>query len=305
MEKSKKHPTNKSNVIATLALLALASILLLLTFGKDIALLNPKGMIADEQNSLLIMSTLVMLGFAVPVILTIYFMAWRYREDNGKSDYHPETKNNKAFLLFAWGGPLITVLVLASLMLPATQRLAPKNAIASDNSEITVQVVSLNWKWLFIYPEHGIAAINHAQIPVDTPVRFELTADGAPMSAFWIPHLGGMLYSMTGHVNPLNLVADTVGDYPGSSAEINGPGFAGMKFITRVSSQEDFDAWVNTTKQSSPPLDEAEYSRLLEPSENNKAMFYSTSNPQLFNTIVEKYNAGHQHDGDSEGNESY
>src|SRR5690606_18072068 len=147
------------------------------------------------------------------------------------------------------------------------------------------QVVSMNWKWLFIYPEQDIATVNFVQIPVDTPIRFELTADEAPMSSFWIPHLAGMLYTMTGHVNPLHLMADTVGDYPGASAEINGNGFAGMKFTTRVSSEEDFQAWVQETKMSSDHLDDHEYDELLKPSQFNEPVFYASATPNLYHTI--------------------
>ncbi len=273
--------------------------------GTDVALFNPKGMVANEQYQLLIVSTLVMLGFALPVILTIYFFAWKYREGNQRTAHLPETKNSRALLLFAWGGPLVIVIILASLMLPATQRLQPQSSIKTDRKQITVQVVSLNWKWLFIYPEHDVASVNFTQVPVDTPVRFELTADGAPMSSFWIPHLGGMLYTMTGHVNPLNLVADTVGDYPGKSAEINGKGYAGMTFTARVSSQADFDAWVTETKRSPVSLTDAEYKKLLEPSENVKPAFYKNPNPGLFKSIVSKYSEGHQYGSDHEGHGSY
>ncbi len=300
---------NKQRTIAPiLALLGVATFGLILAFllkGTDVVLFNPKGMIANEQSSLLIVSTLIMLGFGLPVILTIYFFAWKYRESNQQSTYAPDTKNSKTFLLFAWVGPLATVVILASIMLPATRRLEPQAPIKMDRDQITIQVVALSWKWLFIYPEHQVATVNFAQIPVDTPVRFQLTADEAPMSSFWIPHLGGMLYAMTGHVNPLNLVANTVGDYPGSSAEINGRGFAGMKFTARVSTQEDFDAWMRETKQSPVSLDKAEYQKLLKPSENNKPVFYSNPSPELYNAIVTKYSGSHQQGSEHEGHGSY
>jgi cytochrome o ubiquinol oxidase subunit 2 len=261
--------------------------------GVDLALLNPKGQIAEEQTWLLVTSTLIMLGFGVPVILTLYFFVWKYRDGNQKAVYDPKTTNSKAFLAFAWGGPLIIVTILAYFMLPATQRLEPQKAIASDKDQLTVQVVALNWKWLFIYPEQNVATINYVQIPVDTPVRFELTADESPMGSFWIPHLAGMLYTMTGHVNPLNLIAHTPGDYEGGAAEINGAGFAGMRFTTRVSSQEDFDTWVQETQNSPQMLDSETYKDLLKPSEFNKPTFYSNPDTDLFSGIVSKYNSGH------------
>lgn len=280
-------------VIIGMAILTL--IVALLTRNADIALLNPKGIIANQQYELLVKSTIVMLLFAVPVALAIYFLAYKYREGNLNASYESDNKENRSFLLFAWGGPLVVVIALASLMLPATQRLEPQQAIVSDNEQITIQVVALNWKWLFIYPEQNIATVNFAQIPVDTPIRFELTADGAPMSSFWIPHLGGMLYAMTGHVNPLHLMADTVGEYPGSTAEINGHGFAHMRFVTKVSTKEEFSEWVRSTKELSEPLTISAYENLREPSENDKPAYFGSTETDLYSKIIARYDS-HGHD---------
>lgn len=275
--------------------LVFSLVIVALTYDTDIALLNPKGLVANEQTWLLVTSTLIMLGFGVPVILTLYFFTWKYREDGPNKDYSPKKNTSKAMLAFAWGGPLTIVIILAALMLPATQRLEPQKPIVADKDQLTIQVVSMNWKWLFIYPEQNIATVNFAQIPVDTPIRFELTADEAPMSSFWVPHLAGMLYTMTGHVNPLHLMADTTGDYPGVSAEINGVGFAGMKFTTRVSTEEEFEAWVAKTKQSPEHLDDIEYERLLEPSEYDEPVFYASARPGLYDSIISKYGSDHSH----------
>lgn len=276
-------------LLVLLGILTFGLILAYFVNDTDVVLLNPKGMVANEQHWLLIVSTLIMFGFGLPVILTIYFFAWKYREGNQQSTYAPDTKNSKTFLVFAWGGPIATVIVLASLMLPATQRLKPQAPIKADKEQLVVQVVALRWKWLFIYPEYNVATVNFVQIPVDTPVRFELTADEAPMNAFWIPNLGGMLYAMTGHINQLNLMATAVGDYPGKTAEISGQGYAGMKFTARASTQRDFDAWAEKVKSSSVPLTDARYQKLLEPSENNPPAFYSNPSPDLYGAIVSKY----------------
>jgi cytochrome o ubiquinol oxidase subunit 2 len=290
MPKSKKQH-KLAPILALLGVVAFGLILAYLLKGTNVALFNPHGMVADEQHRLLVISTLIMLGFGLPVILTIYFFAWKYREGAQRSAAPAtEMTKSKALLLFARGGTLITVLVLISLMLPATHRLQPQKTIETNNKPITIQVVSLDWKWLFIYPDQDIASVNFTQFPVNTPVRFMLTADEAPMSSFWIPNLGGMLYTMTGHVNELNLIGRTIGDYPGKTAEINGKGFADMKFTARVSSQKDFDAWVAQKQRTFPSLTEEEYQKLLKPSENNKPAFYSHPAPDLFNTIVSKYN---------------
>lgn len=212
--------------------------------GKDIALLNPKGVIANEQYQLLIVSTSIMFGFAAIILFFIYFFAWRYRETNEKTVHNPNAGRSKLLMFTAWASPIMVFAILVSLLVPATHKLAPQKSIESNNEELVIRVIAMRWKWVFMYPQQDIATVNFVQIPVDTPVRFELTADEAPMNSFWIPHLGGMLYAMTEHVNPLNLMGDTPGDYNGGAAEINGHGFAGMKFTARVSTQADFDTWV-------------------------------------------------------------
>jgi cytochrome o ubiquinol oxidase subunit 2 len=197
-----------------------------------------------------------------------------------------------------WLIPSLFIFSLVFIMWPATYRLTPRKIIQSKNDSLRIQVISLRWKWVFIYPEQNIATVNYVQIPVDTPVTFELTADEAPMSSFWIPNLGGQLYSMTSHVNQLNLIAESPGEYPGSSAEINGAGFAGMKFVTKASSKTDFDAWVKGVKQSEKTLDTEEYSALLRPSESHPVELYSWYDGGIYNKVISKYSGsmeGHGH----------
>lgn len=298
MAKRKKNKNNlaRLSVLGVGSLIIFAVVAALFMRGRDIALLNPRGPIADEQFRLLVVSTSIMVGFAFLVLFFLYFFAWRYRETDRRVDINPQAGRSKLLVFVAWASPICIFVVLASLMLPATQKLEPQRAIESDNEELVVRVIAMRWKWLFMYPEQDIATVNFVQIPVDTPVRFELTADEAPMNSFWIPHLGGMLYSMTEHVNPLNLMAHTVGDYEGGAAEINGRGFSGMRFITRASTRENFDAWVRETAANSDLLDDVEYKRLLKPSENELAVTYrSPDNKQLFDNLLQKYSGSHQH----------
>lgn len=295
---NKKHRNGSALSIAlgVGSLVAFAVIAALFMRGRDIALLNPKGFVADEQYRLLIVSTSIMLAFAAIVLFFLYFFAWRYREGNQKTAHNPAAGRSRLLMVTAWTAPIIIFMVLATMMLPATQKLEPQRSIESDTEEMTIRVIAMRWKWLFMYPEQDIATVNFVQIPVDTPVRFELTADEAPMNSFWIPHLGGMLYSMTEHVNPLNLMAHTTGDYDGGAAEINGHGFAGMRFTARVSTRQGFDDWVRETASNSALLDEEEYNRLLEPSENNLvAMYSSPRNQELFDTLLKKYAGSHTH----------
>lgn len=297
MTKHKNRPSQKVPVIKLvfLGLLGLGLFVMMLLQGTDVALFNPKGLIAGEQLHLMLFSVAVLLAIAVPTLTLFYFFAWKYRESNTKATYNPHVRNGKLFVFSLWAIPTIFMLVLASVMWPATHKLAPKQAIVADSEPLTIQVIAMRWKWLFIYPEQNIATVNFVQVPTGTPVQFELTADETPMSSFWIPHLGGQLYAMTGHENQLNLMAETPGDYQGSSAEINGAGFAGMKFTARASGKTDFDLWVQTVKQSSNVLDTAGYEKLLKPSENNPAAFYSQADPNLYDDLLIKYNGSHDH----------
>ncbi len=284
--------------IAWRVVLALAGVALLLgglaySTGSDISLLNPKGQIAREQLRLIKSIVAVFLLVAIPTLTLLYSFAWKYRDTNQKPKRNLDPSHSKFFAPSMWLIPIAILIVLTSVMWPATHKLDPHKAIDSNIKPLTIQVVALRSKWLFIYPQQGIATINFVQIPVDTPVQFDLTADDAPMNSFWIPHLGGQLYAMTGHQNRLNLIADTLGDYNGGAAEINGPGFAGMKFTARASSSQDFDQWVSYAQEVPGVLDSAEYKKLLVPSENNPVAFYSAVNKTLYAKVLSKYSASH------------
>lgn len=290
-----KRSGGKSIGLVFLGLLALGLCIVMLLQGTDIAVLNPKGLIAQKEFNLILFSAAVLLIIGIPTLFLFYFFAWKYRETNTKATYDPRARHGKLFVFSVWAIPTVFMLVLATVMWSATHRLEPQKALNADAKPLTIQVVAMRWKWLFIYPEQGIATVNFVQIPVDTPVRFELTADEAPMSSFWIPHLSGQLYAMTGHANRLNIMAEEPGDYPGSSAEINGAGFAGMKFVARASTKEQFDFWVKDLQLSSSALDSASYEKLLEPSENNKTAFYTTNGTDLYDIVLMKYMGSHDH----------
>ena len=278
-----------------------------LIYSKNIALFNSKGLIAQEQRDLMIYVTVVLFAVAIPTVFLLYFTAWKYRESNRKAVHDPEARQGKTMTALMWLLPIAVLLLLAPLMYSSTHRLEPNKTIAANAKPITIQVVAMRWKWVFLYPDQQIATVNFVQIPEDTPVTFELTADEAPMSSFWIPNLGGQLYSMTSHVNRLNLIGDTPGDYPGSSAELNGAGFAGMKFTTRVSSAADFEQWVQEVKQTDNVLDSKGYASLLKPTENNPMALYSSYQSDLYAKVAKKYMGSHAAHGSTEnkGNEGH
>ncbi|NBU33941.1 cytochrome ubiquinol oxidase subunit II [bacterium] len=277
--------------VLVLFLTFLASLSLLLFYlvqGKNIALLHPRGYIAHQQYSLMLFVVAILLIIGIPALVTLYIVAWRYRESNPKT-VMSEHKASKSLVATIWIVPTFFMIVISVVMWPATHKLAPQKSIASENKPLTIQVISLRWKWLFLYPEQGIATVNFIQLPINTPVEFEMTADEVPMSSFWIPNLGGQLYTMTSHVNRLNLMANTIGDYPGSTPEINGAGFTGMKFTARVSSDADFNQWVKKTSQSQNILDQNSYKELLKPSEANPVVLYSDFDGTLYDSVIMKY----------------
>jgi cytochrome o ubiquinol oxidase subunit 2 len=295
MPKKQKHRPGSLARVVILAVAAEALLYAALMRGHNVADFNPKGLVAHEQMGLLIFSAGLLLAVAVPSVALLYFMAWKYRESNTKATHDPNMQSGKLFYVAAWGVPIAFMGVLSVVMWTYTHKWVPQNAIASATKPLTVEVVALRWKWLFIYPEQKIATVNFLQVPEGTPVTLELTADNTPMSGFWIPNLGGMLYAMTGHVNKLNLLAQTPGDYQGSTSEINGAGLAGMKFTTRVSSKDDFDNWAQGTQLSGDVLDEAAYNQLLQPSESNPPAYYASYETGLFAKVLMKYSGDMGH----------
>ncbi len=282
------------------------SILIFVSQNIEFTLLNPKGQVAEAQYDLMIFNIIIMAIVAIPALILFYWFAWKFRDTSDKAVYSPNIRHSKFFVFKMWAIPSITVAVLIIAMWPATHRLAPNKPLESATETLNIQVVALRWKWLFIYPEQRIASLNFVQIPEDTPVNFVLTADETPMSSFWIPHIGGQLYAMTGHRNGINLMAEEIGEYTGRSAEINGAGFAGMTFTAKASSQQDFDKWVEEVRNGSEMLDSDMYEKLLEPSESDKVALFSTTDYDVYNNVLDKYNSAsddHGHENEHTGEE--
>lgn len=251
----------------------------------NIAVLNPQGMIALKERNLLITATLLMLIIVIPVFILTFFIAWKYRASNTKATYSPELDHNALIESIWWALPCLIILVLAIMAWKSSHELDPFRPLANEKKPITIQVVALQWKWLFIYPEEKIATVNFFQFPEHTPINFELTAD-APMNSFWIPELGGQVFAMPKMRTKLHLIANALGSFRGSSANLSGTGFSGMHFIAKASSEADFHAWIESVKQSSDVL---EYDKLASPSVDNPAAFYLLKDEDLFNQIVMKY----------------
>ena len=288
-----KHSVAKASLFVFVLLGGLSAYIIYFLKHSNVATLNPKGSVAAEQAHLIYLAVVIVLAIAVPTLVLLYFVAWKYRASNNKATYRPIASHGKAFVFSIWAIPTLAMLILAIILVPITQRLDPKKPVNNGKAPITIQVVALRWKWLFLYPEQQIATLNNITIPKDQPVTFELTADDAPMSSFWIPNVGGQIYAMTGHVNRLNLMATETGEYHGASAEINGPGFAGMRFTASVVSEQDFEKWIHHIKREPKQLDDLAYNILRKPSENEPAGSYYAYTPDLYNKVVMKYMGAH------------
>lgn len=261
-------------------------------------LIDAKGVIALQENKLLLTATLLMLVIVIPVILLTLFFAWRYRASNHKATYAPEWAHSTLLEIIWWFIPCVIIAILATITWISSHTLDPYHSIyvvAKDQKTqtarpvkpITIQVIALDWKWLFIYPEQNIATINFIQFPVNVPVEFFISAEGA-MNSFSIPQLAGQVYAMAGMQTKLHLITDVPGDYKGFSANFSGDGFSDMKFIARASSQAEFEQWVKDVKKSPATLTTTQYKELTKPSIKHAVSYFSAADPQLFNNVVMK-----------------
>ncbi|AMO95427.1 ubiquinol oxidase, subunit II [Collimonas fungivorans] len=258
--------------------------------------MNPSGDIASQQGRLIVISTILMLLIIVPVIaLTIWF-AWRYRKNNTAARYEPDWDHSTQLELVIWGAPLLIIIALGLLTWISTHTLDPyrplsrldaNRPIPADAKTLTVEVVALDWKWLFIYPEQGIATVNELAAPVDMPIRFKITSS-AIMNSFFIPALAGQIYAMPGMQTSLNAVINRPGEYDGFSANYSGAGFSDMKFKFHGMTTENFENWVKTTKAASGKLDRADYLQLEKPSEKEPVRYYGAVDPSLYHAILNR-----------------
>lgn len=260
--------------------------------GCKSEVLNPAGPVATEQRDLLISSTLLMLLIIIPVMVLTVLFAWIYRAGNKDADYRPDWDHSTKLELVIWAAPLFIIISLGAMTWVGTHLTDPFRPLAEDGQgaalegvkPLEVQVVALDWKWLFILPEQGVASVNDLALPVGRPVEFHLTADTV-MNAFYIPAMAGMVYAMPGMETELNGLIDRPGDYMGTAAHYSGHGFSGMKFKVHAVEAAGFDAWVAQAKTGSA-LDRKAYLTLAEKSENNAAQYFAPVEDGLFARAV-------------------
>jgi cytochrome o ubiquinol oxidase subunit II len=253
--------------------------------GCSEGVLDPKGPIAAADREILFNSLAIMLAIVVPTILATIGVAFWFRSSNRRARYRPDFSYSGRLELLVWSIPAMTVLLVGGVAWIGAHDLDPRKPIASSVEPLRVQVVSLDWKWLFIYPDQGIASVNHLTVPVGTPVAFELTSSGV-MNSFFVPQLGSQIYTMAGMVTRLHLQADHEGSYPGLSANYSGEGFADMRFTVDAVPTEAFAQWIDQARSAGPMLDAGTYAALAKPSSAVAPFTYRSVAADLFNGIL-------------------
>lgn len=261
----------------------------LLSAGCRYAVLDPSGPIAAKEKELILISTALMLLVVMPVIILTLFFAFWYRASNTRAHAMPNWAHSNAIEVVVWTVPLLIVITLGWLAWTTTHALDPYRPLEGNGKKtLEIDVVALDWKWLFIYPEQNIASVNEVAFPVDTPVHFRITSDTV-MNSFFIPGLAGQIYAMAGMRTELSLIANKPGTFGGLSANYSGAGFSGMRFNALATSDADFDAWTRKVAASGHPLDEAAFSDLANKRENSPVVYYAPGNAGLLQSLIDKY----------------
>jgi cytochrome o ubiquinol oxidase subunit 2 len=254
---------------------------------KNVALLDPAGPIGAEQRTLILTAAGLMLLVVVPVIFMAIFFAWRYRASNKKASYDPKWSHSTRIETVVWLVPAVIVTALGFLVWHSSHKLDPYRPLDTGVKPIVVEVVSLDWKWLFIYPDHNVATVNQLVFPANTPLSLRITSDNI-MNSFFVPQLGSQIYAMPGMRTQLHLLADVPGTYDGISSQFSGPGFSDMNFKAVATSSQEFEDWLRKAKQSPDKLDLSTYSKLSEPSVKHRVEYFSSVKPNLFECILHK-----------------
>src|SRR5579872_2714818 len=248
-------------------------------------LLDPQGPVAAANSTILVDSVAIMLAIVVPTIIAIFAFAYWFRQSNPRAQYLPDFAHSGRLELVVWSIPTLTIILLGGVAWIGSHQLDPATPVAGTGSPVRVQVVSLDWKWLFIYPDQRVASVNSLTVPVGAPLQFELTSSSV-MNVFFIPQLGSMIYTMNGMVTHLNLRADQEGNLQGLSAHFSGDGFPEMMFDVHVISPLDFPNWVEATAKSGNVLDTNSYKQLMQQSVESGRPVYRLPDPRLFDDIA-------------------
>jgi cytochrome o ubiquinol oxidase subunit II len=282
--RDKDEPSGRRSVCARAARRALVVTPILLT-ACHLAVLDPQGVVGIADKTILIDSLAIMLAIVVPTILATLGVAWWYRASNTQARYLPDFAYSGRLELIVWAIPLLVITLLGGVAWIGAHDLDPAEPLASNTPALQVQVVSLDWKWLFIYPNQRVASVNQLVVPAGAPIHFTLTS-ASVMSAFFIPQLGSMIYTMNGMATQLNLQADAPGTFAGLSSHYNGDGFSGMHFEVHAVPADQFAAWVEATRKTGPTLNADGYATLVKQSIDVSPFTYRATDPDLFQQIV-------------------
>jgi cytochrome o ubiquinol oxidase subunit 2 len=248
-------------------------------------ILDPQGPIGVAERAILIDSVGIMLAIVLPTIVAIFAFAFWFRKSNTKANYLPHWAYSGRIELVVWSVPALTVILLSGVAWIGAHDLDPAKAIAGSQKPLRIQAVSLDWKWLFLYPEQNVAAINTLTVPAGVPLQFELTS-ASVMNAFFIPQFGSMIYTMNGMTTRLNLLADTPGTFGGLGTNFSGDGFAGMHFDVNVVPPEQFSKWAQDASKADKSLDAQSYQEIAKPTLDNVPTMYRLADPDLFQSIA-------------------
>lgn len=262
--------------------------------GCNMVVMSPSGDIAAQQRDLIVISTVLMLIIIVPVIFLTLFFAWRYRQSNTAAKYDPEWHHSTGLEVIIWSAPLAIIIALGAITWVSTHKLDPyrpldridaARPVSAETRPLTVEVVALDWKWLFFYPDYGIATVNEMAAPVDVPINFKLTASSV-MNSFYVPALAGMIYTMPGMETKLHAVINKPGEYEGLSSNYSGDGFSHMRFKFHGVDQAGFDQWVARVKQNGTALNRDAYLKLEKPSVKEPVRYYATVADGLYEAVL-------------------
>ncbi|EYR80135.1 MULTISPECIES: ubiquinol oxidase subunit II [unclassified Shinella] len=278
----------------SLARVSILPLMLVLLTGCNMVVMSPSGDIAAQQRDLIVVSTILMLIIIVPVLAMTLYFAWHYRQSNTAAKYDPEWHHSTGLEVAIWSAPLAIIIALGAITWVSTHKLDPyrplerldaARPVTEEMKPITVEVVALDWKWLFFYPEYGIATVNEMAAPVDVPINFKLTASSV-MNSFYVPALAGMIYTMPGMETKLHAVINKAGEYEGLSSNYSGDGFSHMRFKFHGVDQAGFEAWVARVKQNGTALNRDAYLKLEKPSVKEPVRYYATVDNGLYQAVL-------------------
>lgn len=271
-------------------LLRLPSMAAFFLSGCSYGVLNPQGPVGVDEKLILVDATAIMLSVVIPVIVCTLAFAWWFRARNTRARRRPDWEYSGRIEFVTWGIPALIVLFLSGIAWIGSHDLDPPKPLKGAATPVEVEVISLDWKWLFIYPQEQVATVNELVIPVNTPVHFKLTS-GSVMNSFFVPQLGSQIYTMAGMTTQLNLLASHAGTFDGLSAQFSGDGFSDMRFDVRAVPAEEFRAWLASTRSGTERLDGSRYAHLAEPSRADPPATFGQVIPGLYASVVRNHGA--------------